>query len=111
LDRSYCTAADLARETGYHRTTVAAWIKAGKVKSVKKEKANSHYRIYLKYFKKGFIGSLRKADMKHGKWWTATEIFVLRNNMNKDMGAMVAILPHRTQNAIAIKRTRERRKP
>lgn len=110
IDRTYCTAADYARLTGYDRTTVADWIKAGIINAKKRKKKGSHYRIYKKYFHSKFIQSLIKADFKHETVWTSVELHVLRGNINKPIGALMKLLPHRTKTAIKVKRTRERRK-
>jgi len=110
VDRSYCTAADMARETGYHRSTVVGWIKAGRIRSVKKRTSRSVYRIYQKYFATGFIKKLKKSDRRHGTTWTAAELCVLGNNMGKGLDSLTAMLPGRTRSAICVRRSRERRR-
>jgi len=108
IDRTYCTAADYARLTGYDRTTVLEWIKAGRIRSKKRAGPYSRHKIFQKYFKPNYINKIKKANSHYKKWWTDTELYVLRGHMDKKIGTLAALLPNRTKNAIKIKRTRIR---
>lgn len=83
---SYSTAADYARMTGFHRTTIVEWIKAGKlgVFNQKNKKPNAHWKICQKDMKRKVVVALKsqKPYPKHGKSYSDTELYVLMNNQH-----------------------------
>ncbi len=82
---AYNTAAHMAREIGFHRTTVVEWIKIGNIGSFKKMGSpNCNHKIPHYEFKPGRIQQLKnkKPYKKHNKTWSDSEIYVLKTNWN-----------------------------
>jgi len=107
---TYCTAADMARVTGYDRSTVLDWIRCGKVRARKRLRPYAHHRIFAKYFRSEFINKVKKTNPHSETWWTDAELYILRSNIDEKISALERLIPHRTKTAIKVKRTRERRK-
>ena len=110
----YSTAADYARLTGFDRTTIAAWIKAGKIgargRHKKTKPKNSHYKISECEFRPGRIAAAKakKPYPKHGKTYSAAELHVLQNNEHLSAHT-IAFMIGRNENSVRIKRCRMRR--
>lgn len=107
FDYSAHSATYMAQETGFHRTTIAEWIKSRKIKAASKPKPNSRYRIYNYEFNASKLNELRglKPTKNHDKTWSATEVYILKCNMHlsdKEIARMIK----RTPGAIKIKRCR-----
>ena len=109
VDRTYCTAADFARETGYDRTTIAKWIKAGKLRGFKRRNKRGHHRIPFKYLTPRYIDKNKKANPRSDKSWSDVELYQLRINIDKDLDTLCILLQGRSRNAIKVKRCRIKR--
>lgn len=102
---NYNTLADFARAVNVDRSTVLAWVRAGRIKSQKRNK-KSKKRHYLsnRYFSPKVIGQFKKPYPKYSKTWTKTELHILRNWTAGDAALAKAL--GRSVNAIRIKRSR-----
>lgn len=96
---TYNTPADLARQTGYNRTTIVEWIKKGKVKGHKSKKSKN-WRIRLSEFSR-----VKPKCAKHGKTWSKIEIYILENNTHLNVNTLAKMLG-RTPKAVACKKCR-----
>lgn len=105
---NYQTLADFARLVGVDRTTVLAWVRAGKLKSKKKSNSKKWHRLnetmlYV-HKRETLIKRFGKPYPKYSTTWSATEIYVLRNWAGTDEGLAKAV--GRSVNAVRIKRSR-----
>ncbi len=104
---SHSTAADLARMTGYHRTTIVEWIRAGKVGAWGKatKSPNCHYKIYDKEFRPRNVERLKggKPYPKHSKTYSNAEMYIMRNCAQLP-ARVVARMIGRSANAVRVKR-------
>ena len=105
----YSTAADYARITGYHRTTIVERIKCGEISVVnkcgKKENPKRRWRISHKAMRRA---QPEKPYPKHYARWTATEDYVLINNYGKPICILAEMLG-RNANSVRIRLCRLRK--
>ena len=109
VDRTYCTAADYARLTGHDRTTIAVYIKQGKIKAFKKKKPNGRYRICGYCFDPDWVGRIRKENPVSGRRWSRTELYILRVHIHAPLDDLTKLLKNRSRAAIAAMRCRKRK--
>lgn len=105
---NYQTLADFARLIGVDRSTVLAWVRAGRLKTNKKNsKSKKRHRLndHLFYHcDKRIINTFQKPYPKYSTPWSETEIYVLKNWNGSDKGLAKAV--GRSVNAVRIKRSR-----
>lgn len=106
---NYQTLADLARIVGVDRTTILERVKAGKIKSTKRNlHSKKRHRLGEKMLyqckRETLIKRFGKPYPKYSKTWSETELYIMRNWTGTDEQLAKAI--GRTVNAIRIKRTR-----
>lgn len=104
---NYQTLADFARHVGVHRTTVLAWIRAGRIKSRKwrndphsKKRHRLNEELFYNVSRKNFL----KPYPKYSTTWSETEVYLLRNWTGTDEQLAKAV--GRSVNAVRIKRCR-----
>lgn len=106
-DYDYSTAADYARASGYHRTTIVKWIKLGKIAAVnktvksKKKNRNKHWKIAHK----SIMFPVKKPHHNQGRSWSSAEKYILKNNLHLQVAELEKII-HRSRNAIKIMKCR-----
>jgi len=103
------SAAALARELGYDRTTIVEWIKSNKITAKKRRTDKCPWLIHKKWFRPEFINKHKKFKRRLSSW-TRHEIRTLQYYINTPISKLLILLPNRTKNAIKVKRSRERRK-
>ena len=106
----YSTAAALAREIGYDRSTVADWIREGKIKAFSRART-THYKIFDYEFKPANLKRLKqqKPYPKHKKPYSETEVYILRHCQSLTARQIATILC-RNVTSVRVKRSRLRRK-
>lgn len=101
---NYQTLADFARLVGVDRTTVLAWVRAGKLKSKKKSNSKKWHKLNETLFYRVDKIKFMKPYPKYSTTWSATELYTLRSWTGTDEQLAKAV--GRSVNAVRIKRSR-----
>lgn len=99
MEFNYNTACDYARASGLHPSTVACWIRSGKIKGYKPKKSK-FWRIALVEFSR-----VKPKKDKSNKYWSKTEVYILKNNLHLSNEVLTKMIK-RSVGAIKIKRHR-----
>lgn len=102
---NYQTLADFARLVGVDRSTVLAWVRAGRIKTTKKNPhSKKRHRLNEERFYHDSWKPFLKPYPKYSTSWSETELYVMRNWTGTDEQLAKAV--GRSVNAVRIKRSR-----